>query len=169
MKKSNFQVVALIIVLVLALAVALGGCQIAIGGSDGVIDNGQGTTNQTSDDNGQSYLPDAQGSNVVTYISSDSKVYSTTAQVVSAVADSVVEISTEVVTTYWGRQYIASGAGSGVIIGKEDNTYYIITTILLLYMPVGKLKHLVYYFSARYHLGFFYGWRNVWPQKKDVE
>lgn len=49
------------------------------------------------------------------------------------------------------------------------NIYYIITAILLLYMPVGKLKHLVYYFSARYHLGFFYGWRNVWPQKKDAE
>ena len=49
------------------------------------------------------------------------------------------------------------------------NTYYIVTTILLLYMPVGKLKHLLYYFSARYHLGFFYGWRNVWPQQKDAE
>ena len=45
------------------------------------------------------------------------------------------------------------------------NTYYIVTAILLLYMPIGKLKHLLYFFSARYHLGFFYGWRNVWPQK----
>lgn len=46
------------------------------------------------------------------------------------------------------------------------NSYYIMTAILFLYMPVGKLKHLLYYFSARYHLGFFYGWRNVWPQQK---
>jgi hypothetical protein len=30
-------------------------------------------------------------------------------------------------------------------------------------MPLGKLRHVVYYFAARYHLGFFYGWRNVWP------
>ena len=48
------------------------------------------------------------------------------------------------------------------------NTYYIMAAILFLYMPVGKLKHVLYFFSARYHLGFFYGWRNVWPQKKDA-
>ena len=44
--------------------------------------------------------------------------------------------------------------------------YYIIASILLLYIPVGKLRHVVYYFAARYHLGFFYGWRNSWPPKK---
>ena len=33
-------------------------------------------------------------------------------------------------------------------------------------MTVGKLKHVVYFFAARYHLGFFYGWRNVWPPHK---
>jgi len=41
--------------------------------------------------------------------------------------------------------------------------YYITATVLFVYMPFSKLKHLVYYFAARYHLGFFYGWRNVWP------
>ncbi|MCB2221282.1 MAG: hypothetical protein KQI35_12865 [Bacteroidetes bacterium] len=45
------------------------------------------------------------------------------------------------------------------------SAYFVITGILLLYMPVGKLKHTVYFFSARYHLGFFYGWRGVWPPK----
>lgn len=47
--------------------------------------------------------------------------------------------------------------------------YSIITTALLLYLPLGKLKHTIYFFAARYHLGFFYGWRGVWPivnQKK---
>lgn len=44
--------------------------------------------------------------------------------------------------------------------------YYIEITLLLLYMPIGKLKHLLYYFSARYHLGLFFGWRNVWPPQK---
>lgn len=44
--------------------------------------------------------------------------------------------------------------------------YYIVTIILLLYLPLGKLRHLVFYFAARYHLGFFYGWRNVWPNKE---
>ncbi|MDR2011027.1 MAG: hypothetical protein LBQ22_11180 [Bacteroidales bacterium] len=44
--------------------------------------------------------------------------------------------------------------------------YYIITSMLLLYLPVGKLRHVVYFFAARYHLGFFYGWRNSWPPQK---
>ncbi|OQA92641.1 MAG: hypothetical protein BWY27_00252 [Bacteroidetes bacterium ADurb.Bin234] len=44
--------------------------------------------------------------------------------------------------------------------------YYIIASLMLLYMTVGKLKHMVYFFAARYHLGFFYGWRNVWPPHK---
>jgi nitrate reductase gamma subunit len=41
--------------------------------------------------------------------------------------------------------------------------YYIMTSLLLLYMPLGKLRHVVYFFAARYHLGFFYGWRGSWP------
>ena len=44
--------------------------------------------------------------------------------------------------------------------------YYIEVSLLLLYIPQGKLKHMLYYFAARYHLGFFYGWRNVWPKKE---
>ncbi|MCR4964030.1 MAG: hypothetical protein K6A41_00060 [Bacteroidales bacterium] len=44
--------------------------------------------------------------------------------------------------------------------------YYIACILLLCYMPFGKLRHVVYYFAARFHLGFFYGWRNVWPPKK---
>ncbi|HPX59017.1 MAG TPA: hypothetical protein PLL02_01135 [Bacteroidales bacterium] len=51
----------------------------------------------------------------------------------------------------------------------KELSYYLSATILLLYMPVGKLKHLVYFFAARYHLGFFYGWRNVWPPKKPLQ
>ncbi|MCM1546681.1 MAG: trypsin-like peptidase domain-containing protein [Clostridiales bacterium] len=66
---------------------------------------------------------------IVTYVSTDSRVYSTTAEVVAEVADSVVEISTETVTTSWGQQYVTSGAGSGVIMGKVSGggAYYIIT------------------------------------------
>ena len=44
--------------------------------------------------------------------------------------------------------------------------YYLSAILLFIYMPIGKLKHLLYFFAARYHLGFFYGWRNVWPPKK---
>jgi nitrate reductase gamma subunit len=54
-----------------------------------------------------------------------------------------------------------------LIFGDSVATYYYITaSILLLYMPVGKLRHAVYFFAARYQLGFFYGWRNAWPLSK---
>ncbi len=44
--------------------------------------------------------------------------------------------------------------------------YYVSASLLLLYIPLGKLKHLVYFFAARYHLGIFFGSRNVWPSKQ---
>ena len=47
--------------------------------------------------------------------------------------------------------------------------YFITAIILFLYLPFGKLKHAVYYFAARYHLGFFYGWRNTWKPKKEKQ
>ncbi|MEI6887980.1 MAG: hypothetical protein ACOYM0_10210 [Bacteroidales bacterium] len=38
--------------------------------------------------------------------------------------------------------------------------------LLLLYIPVGKLKHMLYFFAARWQLGLFYGRRGVWPPLK---
>ncbi len=46
--------------------------------------------------------------------------------------------------------------------------FWIVTAILWLYFPIGKLKHAVYFFAARYHLGFFYGRRGVWPAPKEM-
>jgi hypothetical protein len=43
--------------------------------------------------------------------------------------------------------------------------YYIYASLFFLYLPIGKLKHSLYFFAARYHLGLFYGWRGVWPLK----
>ena len=71
--------------------------------------------------------PESVQTPIITYVSYNSKVYSSTAEMVAAVADTVVEISTESVATQWGRQYIVSGAGSGVLIGKKENVYYIVT------------------------------------------
>ena len=42
-------------------------------------------------------------------------------------------------------------------------SYYLFFTLLMLYFPIGKLRHTVYFFAARYHLGYFFGWRGVWP------
>jgi hypothetical protein len=54
-----------------------------------------------------------------------------------------------------------------IVLVKETYTsyYLIFVSLLFLYLPFGKLKHLLYFFAARYHLGFFYGWRGIWPLK----
>lgn len=44
--------------------------------------------------------------------------------------------------------------------------YFFVMTILFIWMPFGKMKHLLYFFAARYHLGFFYGRRGSWPPAK---
>jgi nitrate reductase gamma subunit len=44
--------------------------------------------------------------------------------------------------------------------------YMLMPTLLFIYLPFGKLKHVVYYFDARFQLGFFYGRRGTWPPKK---
>lgn len=67
---------------------------------------------------------------VTSYVSTQTmSTGGTTAEVVAMVAESVVEIRTESVTTQWGMQYVVSGAGSGVIVAHDEDyeTYYIVT------------------------------------------
>ena len=67
---------------------------------------------------------------ITAYVSTETRsVGGTTAEVVGMVAESVVEIRTESVTTQWGMQYVVSGAGSGVIVAHDADfqTYYIVT------------------------------------------
>lgn len=116
MKQKRILVV-LIMVLVLSFAVVLTGCDAL-----NIIKN-----ESTNNENTATNVTSKTESVAVSYVSTDSKVYSSTAEVVKAVADTVVEISTESVVTSWGRQYISSGAGSGVIIAVSNNTYYIVT------------------------------------------
>ena len=52
-----------------------------------------------------------------------------------------------------------------ILIPSCEPVYYFFTGLLLPYFPLGKLKHAVYFFAARYHLGVFFGHRNVWPPK----
>ena len=52
-------------------------------------------------------------------VTSAGEAYNSVTEVYHAIADSVVEITTEIVqTSLWG-QYVSSGAGSGVIIHKD--------------------------------------------------
>jgi hypothetical protein len=66
---------------------------------------------------------------------------------------------------------LAQGLTVVQLLGMQtDILYYTAFTLLFLYFPLGKLKHAIYFFAARYQLGFFYGWRGVWPpQNKYTE
>lgn len=52
-----------------------------------------------------------------------------------------------------------------LLIDSLTPYYFISAGLLFLYLPLGKLKHSLYFFAARYHLGYYYGWRGVWPAK----
>jgi nitrate reductase gamma subunit len=58
------------------------------------------------------------------------------------------------------HEYFSNDIHGGIIC-----TYFILSALLFFYLPFGKLKHMVYFFAARYHLGFFYGRRGTWPPK----
>lgn len=47
--------------------------------------------------------------------------------------------------------------------GSLRSALFIYAGILLLYIPVGKLRHALYFGLARVYLGLFYGRRGVWP------
>lgn len=53
-----------------------------------------------------------------------------------------------------------------LIRGNLQPCLFIYCTFLLLYIPLGKLRHTVFFFTSRFHLGIFYGWRGVWPAKR---
>ncbi|MBN1633678.1 MAG: hypothetical protein JW917_05895, partial [Ignavibacteria bacterium] len=54
-----------------------------------------------------------------------------------------------------------------LLIESVSTFYFICASLLFLYIPLGKLKHSLYFFAARYQLGFFYGWRGIWPIKSN--
>ncbi|MCH5304336.1 MAG: trypsin-like peptidase domain-containing protein, partial [Ruminococcus sp.] len=92
-------------------------CSMVLGAGGGFLaanyfNNNSGTLNVSKSDGGSA-----------SYASSTSAL--STTEIVEKTADSVVEITTEQVTTgSFSRQYIQQGAGSGVIISKDG---YIIT------------------------------------------
>jgi len=57
-------------------------------------------------------------------------------------------------------------AALALFIPAVTPTFYIAGALLWLYFPAGKLKHAVYFFAARYHLGVLFGSRGVWQTPK---
>lgn len=44
---------------------------------------------------------------------------------------------------------------------------FVYSAILFIYIPLSKLRHSIYFFTTRIHLGIFYGRRGVWPVQKN--
>lgn len=61
-----------------------------------------------------------------------------------------------------GFQFIMAFA---IVKPELINVLFVFASILFLYLPLGKLRHSVYFFAARIHLGKFFGKRGVWSNK----
>ena len=48
----------------------------------------------------------------------------------------------------------------------SDSSLFMYAGILFLYIPIGKLRHVIFFFPARFYLGLFYGKRGVWPPSR---
>ncbi|MDR2868700.1 MAG: hypothetical protein LBV46_04075 [Bacteroidales bacterium] len=83
----------------------------------------------------------------------------------STLDDYLSNLLTSLFQLFTALMFFCMQNGVAVDIYAIVVAYYAVATLLFLYMPLGKLRHVVYFFAARYHLGFFYGWRNVWPTK----
>lgn len=57
----------------------------------------------------------------------------------------------------------ASCAGAGALGLLPASLTSVTATALLLYLPFGKIRHCVFFFSTRYHFGAFFGRRGVLP------
>lgn len=44
--------------------------------------------------------------------------------------------------------------------------FFVYSGILFLYIPLGKLRHAIYFVTTRIYLGLFYGRRGVWPLRR---
>jgi hypothetical protein len=45
---------------------------------------------------------------------------------------------------------------------------FLYSGLLFLYIPAGKLRHVIYFAAARIYLGLFYGKRGTWPSKGKI-
>ena len=50
--------------------------------------------------------------------------------------------------------------------GNLSPVLFAVAIVLLLYMPIGKIRHCVFFFYSRILFGFFFGRRAVLPQKQ---
>ncbi|MCP4709310.1 MAG: hypothetical protein GY869_11845 [Planctomycetes bacterium] len=56
--------------------------------------------------------------------------------------------------------------GLSLLLDGLQSVLFIYTGVLLLYVPLGKLRHAIYFVLTRTYLGLFYGKRGVWPKNR---
>lgn len=57
-------------------------------------------------------------------------------------------------------------AAAYTVMAPDTLIMYYVETILLLYIPLGKLKHCAFFFATRIMFGIFYGHRGILPKAK---
>ena len=62
----------------------------------------------------------------------------------------------------------AALAGGTVLAPALRDAWLSTSAVLLLYVPVGKIRHCVFFFSTRAHLGGFFGYRGVFPARESA-
>lgn len=54
-------------------------------------------------------------------------------------------------------------AGATLLAPTLLGAWLVAATLLFLYLPLGKIRHCLFFFSTRTHLGAFFGYRGVFP------
>ena len=67
--------------------------------------------------------------------------------------------STALLTTWMFSGFLAAPQTSELWL----SVYFAVATILLVYLPFGKISHYVYWFFVRYYAGLHFGHRGVYP------
>jgi len=57
----------------------------------------------------------------------------------------------------------AAMAGLTVFVGGLERLWMLEAVLLLAYLPMGKIRHCLFFFPTRYHFGAFFGRRGVLP------
>ncbi len=53
-----------------------------------------------------------------------------------------------------------------LLFDLSANAVFIHASIIFLYIPLGKLNHMYYFFTSRIHLGILFGRRGTWPKTR---
>ncbi|MCU0290762.1 MAG: hypothetical protein MUF10_02045 [Thermoanaerobaculaceae bacterium] len=57
----------------------------------------------------------------------------------------------------------AALAGAASLRPQLQTAWLVVATMLLLYLPIGKIRHCIFFFSSRAYLGAFFGYRGTFP------